>query len=98
MPNIAEDYGQGAVNQAIYGEAAKPNIPVKNSRQHLHAVVNDNVEYDREGSLQGHHQDGQRVPIYFQQVSIYLETTAFYLNLTVPGAESTSALGIQGES
>ena len=78
MPNIGEDSGQGAVpNTVSRGGAARPNIPIIDSHQHYQAVVDDNVEYDREDSPLVHHEDGQRVPVYVQQVSIGLANIAF---------------------
>ena len=64
------DSGQGMVHETQHGEA-KPNIPIINSH-HFQAVDGDNVEYDREDSLLGHHKEDRRVPVYFQQVKVVL--------------------------
>ena len=91
------DSGQDMVHETQHGEA-KPNIPIINSH-HFQAVDGDNVEYDREDSLLGHHKEDQRVPVYFQQVKVVLLIiTLCSPKLYMPGTEPTSALGIWRES
>ena len=65
-------YGDEAqVHKAVYGDEAQPKFPNINSHQQFQAVVDENVEYDRDDSVGVNHQnEGQRVPVYFPQVRL----------------------------